>query len=113
MLTKLLNPIGAYAREKLGTKGRWGNGGGGGVTGGRMRMGGRCSQGVMDERGAHRGVQMDAESCARLRGMFAPCSLHLSISLLDSPSCAASPPLTIHLTTRLSAFTQWNICGCV
>lgn len=62
--------------------------------------------------GKLRGVQMDAESCARWRGMFVPCSLPLSISLLNSPSCAASPPLlTIHLTTStwLCASTLCNV----
>lgn len=34
-------------------------------------------------------MQMDAESRARWRGMFAPRSLPLSISLFNSPSCAA------------------------
>lgn len=62
--------------------------------------------------GRLRGVQMDAESCARWRGMFVPCSLPLSISLLNSPSCAASPPLlAIHLTTStwLCASTLCNV----
>lgn len=45
MLKKLLNPIRTSAGDKLGRRGQ-------GVTGGKMKTGGRCSEGVMDVREA-------------------------------------------------------------
>lgn len=71
----------------------------------------------MDGREAYSDVRMDAESRARWRGMFVPCSLPLSISLLNSPSCAASPPLayprhpSCHRHMALCFYTVQYLCA--